>query len=129
MEEPDKLILEKIKSSYPLRGQAAYLYVFHIIMQKGINLLFGLLFAMAVTAQNKTSQEKVAALLRQMTLDEKIGQMTQVTLGVVAAPEDGVLNPEALAKTVTEPGDFDVFIGDKKAMFSYPKATHPKATP
>lgn len=71
-------------------------------MQKVISLFGGFLFALAVTAQNKTGQEKVAALLRQMTLDEKIGQMTQVTLGVVSAPEDGVLNPEALAKAVQE---------------------------
>src|SRR5258708_10692510 len=37
-----------------------------------------------------------------MTVDEKIGQMTQVILGVVAAREDGVLNPAALAKAVLD---------------------------
>ena len=47
-------------------------------------------------------RQKAEAILRQMTLDEKIGQMTQVTLGVVAAPEDGVLNPSALTKAVNQ---------------------------
>jgi beta-glucosidase len=70
-------------------------------MQKGISLFFGLLSAsLTITAQTSTSQQKVAALLRQMTLDEKIGQMTQVTLGVVATAEDGVLDPEGLKKAV-----------------------------
>jgi len=72
-------------------------------MQKGISLFFGLLSAsLTITAQTNTSQQKVAALLRQMTLDEKIGQMTQVTLGVVATAEDGVLDPEGLKKAVQE---------------------------
>jgi beta-glucosidase len=72
-------------------------------MQKGISLFFGLLsVSLAITAQTNTGQQKVTALLRQMTLDEKIGQMTQVTLGVVATAEDGVLNPEALKKAVQE---------------------------
>jgi len=71
-------------------------------MKKGITLFCGLFLALAVTAQNNTGLDKVTALLRQMTLDEKIGQMTQVTLGVIAAPEDGVLNPEALTRAVRE---------------------------
>ena len=43
---------------------------------------------------------KVEALLSKMTLDEKIGQMTQVTLGVVSTPEDGVLDTAKLAAAV-----------------------------
>ena len=35
-----------------------------------------------------------------MTLDEKIGQMTQVTLGVVSTPQDGVLDTARLAIAV-----------------------------
>ena len=35
-----------------------------------------------------------------MTLNEKIGQMTQVTLGVVSTATDGVLDPVALKKAV-----------------------------
>ena len=98
----DKLISQKSKSSCPARRQPHYLYPFQIVMKKGIPLFCGLLFALVVTAQNNPGREKVAALLRQMTLDEKIGQMTQVTLGVISAPEDGVLNPEALTRAVRD---------------------------
>jgi len=55
---------------------------------------------------NPKYKQKVEALLKQMTLDEKIGQMTQVTLGVVAkgggGNEDGALDPEALKKAVLD---------------------------
>ncbi|MDR3716659.1 MAG: glycoside hydrolase family 3 N-terminal domain-containing protein [Puia sp.] len=54
-------------------------------------------------AQRKTAVsdgQKAEALLGRMTLDEKIGQMTQVTLGVVATPVDGVLDPAALKKAI-----------------------------
>jgi len=51
-------------------------------------------------AQNNTDLQKAEAILRQMTLDEKIGQMTQVTLGVVSTPQDGVLDPKALTNAV-----------------------------
>jgi beta-glucosidase len=43
---------------------------------------------------------KVEALLNKMTLDEKIGQMTQVTLGVVSTPQDGILDTAKLAIAV-----------------------------
>ncbi len=55
---------------------------------------------------NPTYQPKVEALLKQMTLDEKIGQMTQVTLGLVTkgggGNEDGALDPDALQKAVLD---------------------------
>jgi beta-glucosidase len=55
---------------------------------------------------NPKYKQKVEALLQQMTLDEKIGQMTQVTLGVVAkgggGNEDGALDPEALKKAILD---------------------------
>jgi len=70
-------------------------------MQKRISLLGGLLFSLSLFAQEGPGN-LAAALLRQMTLDEKIGQMTQVTLGVVSKPEDGVLDPAALTKAVQE---------------------------
>ena len=62
------------------------------------------LFLLSATgfAQPSIDRQKAEVLLKQMTLDEKIGQMTQVTLGVVAAPEDGVLNPAALAKAILD---------------------------
>ncbi|HXB07642.1 MAG TPA: glycoside hydrolase family 3 N-terminal domain-containing protein [Puia sp.] len=72
-------------------------------MKKHPFLLAGLLFfAFTAAAQSPADRLKVEALLRQMTLDEKIGQMTQVTLGVVSAPQDGVLDPAALAKAINE---------------------------
>ncbi|HEV3411186.1 MAG TPA: glycoside hydrolase family 3 N-terminal domain-containing protein [Puia sp.] len=46
------------------------------------------------------SSPKIEALLNKMTLDEKIGQMTQVTLGVVSTPQDGVLDTGKLATAV-----------------------------
>lgn len=55
---------------------------------------------------NPKYKRKVEALLKKMTLDEKIGQMTQVTLGVVAkgggGNEDGALDPDALKKAVLD---------------------------
>jgi beta-glucosidase len=75
-------------------------------MKKFAILLTGFLFPFLLSAQNtgnqaqNTGNPKVEALLRQMTLDEKIGQMTQVTLGVVSTPEDGVLDTAALAKAI-----------------------------
>jgi len=71
-------------------------------MQKRISLLGGLLFSLSLFAQEGAGGSKVTALLRQMTLDEKIGQMTQVTLGVISKPEDGVLDPAALTKALQE---------------------------
>src|SRR5258708_37732199 len=75
---------------------------------KKFTIAFSLFFLSAVAftqtsfAQTSADRLKAEALLKRMTLDEKIGQMTQVTLGVVAAPEDGVLNPAALAKAVLD---------------------------
>ena len=62
----------------------------------------GLLSAAVSFAQHSTDQQKAEILLQRMTLDEKIGQMTQVTLGVVSTAQDGVLDPAALAKAVEE---------------------------
>ncbi|HTR32027.1 MAG TPA: glycoside hydrolase family 3 N-terminal domain-containing protein [Puia sp.] len=43
---------------------------------------------------------KIEDLLKKMTLDEKVGQMTQVTLGVVCTAQDGVLDTGRLAAAV-----------------------------
>jgi beta-glucosidase len=51
-------------------------------------------------AQSPAEKEKVAALVKQMTLEEKVGQMTQVTLGVVGTAQDGVLDAAALKKAI-----------------------------
>ncbi|MBC7886443.1 MAG: glycoside hydrolase family 3 C-terminal domain-containing protein [Ferruginibacter sp.] len=73
------------------------------------SLLF-LTFAMAICtathAQTKKNvsptDKKVNELLAKMTLEEKVGQMTQVTLGVVGTKTDGELDPVALKKAVAD---------------------------
>jgi beta-glucosidase len=61
-----------------------------------------LFLVLVVSAQTPADRQKVEGLLGRMTLDEKIGQMTQVTLGVVSSPQDGVLDATALTKAVNE---------------------------
>jgi beta-glucosidase len=61
-----------------------------------------------VTAQSRpAAAERVEALLSRMTLEEKVGQMTQVTLGTVAAAEQDVdghvlLDPARLRQAIVE---------------------------
>jgi beta-glucosidase len=64
-----------------------------------------------VTAQSGSAAaervERVEALLSRMTLEEKVGQMTQVTLGTVAAAEQDVnghvlLDPARLREAIVE---------------------------
>src|SRR5215467_13578512 len=57
-------------------------------------------------AQTPDIKQKVDQLISQMTIDEKIGQMTQVTLAVVAkggwANQDGSLDPALLKKALQD---------------------------
>ncbi len=57
-------------------------------------------------AQTPDIKAKVDKLINDMTLDEKIGQMTQVSLGVVAkgggGNEDGSLDPQALQHAILD---------------------------
>jgi beta-glucosidase len=57
-------------------------------------------------AQAPDIKAKIDKLIGDMTLDEKIGQMTQVTLGVVAkgggGNEDGSLDPQALQHAILD---------------------------
>ena len=57
-------------------------------------------------AQTPDIKQKVDQLISQMTIDEKIGQMTQVTLAVVAkggwSNQDGSLDPELLKKALQD---------------------------
>jgi beta-glucosidase len=69
-------------------------------MNKLAFLISGL--AMSITSFAQTPAQKAEALLKQMTLEEKIGQMTQVTLGLVATAQDGVLDPVALKKAIAD---------------------------
>ncbi len=69
-------------------------------------LIFASLFILKANAQKPTVSNgaKAAALVKKMTLEEKVGQMTQVTVGVVAAKvvnnEDGNLDPVKLKNAI-----------------------------
>jgi beta-glucosidase len=67
-----------------------------------LTFLAGMLSLPSAAQSVSSDHQKAAALVRQMTLDEKVGQMTQVTLGVVSRPEDGILDPAALARIVED---------------------------
>ena len=65
-----------------------------------------LLICSNLHAQTPDIKQKVDQLISQMTVDEKIGQMTQVTLAVVAkggwSNQDGSLDPELLKKAIQD---------------------------
>lgn len=70
-------------------------------MKKIASIFISFLIVQISFSQNKLSDgQKADALIKQMTLDEKIGQMTQVTLGVVGTQKDGVLDDAALKKAI-----------------------------
>jgi beta-glucosidase len=50
----------------------------------------------------QTDVQKIDALLKKMTLEEKVGQMTQVTLGVVCTQQDGVLDMDKLKHAIVD---------------------------
>ncbi len=64
----------------------------------------GLFSGLLLCAQTAAEKAKVAALVKQMTLEEKVGQMTQVTFAVVAkggwGNQDGEIDPEALKNAI-----------------------------
>ena len=59
-------------------------------------------FAVATAQQNNADIKKADALIKQMTLEEKVGQMTQVTLGVVGTNIDGELDALKLKAAVVD---------------------------
>ena len=70
-------------------------------MKKLITVLIGIIFSVTTFAQQtKIDLQKVETLLKQMTLEEKVGQMTQVRLAVFAKGGwgnlDGELDPALL---------------------------------
>lgn len=69
-------------------------------------LLIAALSVAAINQNSKTVEQKVEDLLKKMTLEEKVGQMTQVTLAVIAkgawANEDGTLDAALLKKAVVD---------------------------
>lgn len=70
-------------------------------MKKLAILFTGLLLAPIIFSQTTAEKQKVESLIKQMTLEEKVGQMTQITLGVVSTPQDGILDTAALHKAIT----------------------------
>jgi beta-glucosidase len=74
-------------------------------MKQTVYLSAFLFCCFSVFAQQKTNDNvKVEQLIKQMTVEEKIGQMTQVTLAVFAkggwANTDGSLDPEKLKEAI-----------------------------
>ncbi len=71
-------------------------------------LVMGSFMTLAATAQKQVNkaEAQAAALVKKMTLEEKVGQMTQVTMAVFAkgawANEDGELDPAALKKAIVD---------------------------
>jgi beta-glucosidase len=75
----------------------------HMFIVKIAAIFPALLIAQISFSQHSlTDQQNAEALLKKMTLDEKIGQMTQVALGVVATQQDGILDPAALQKAIQQ---------------------------
>lgn len=76
-------------------------------MKKYLVVFAASLLSISVMAQKVASPEAMAAsLVKKMTLEEKVGQMTQVTLAVVAkggwANEDGSLDTALLRKAILD---------------------------
>ena len=73
-------------------------------MKKILFLFISLCFYVQLTAQ--TDSQKADALIKKMTIEEKVGQMTQVTLAVIAkggwGNQDGALDPAALKKAIID---------------------------
>lgn len=89
---------------------ALFLYLIkkHKHEMKKLNFILLLACSISVMAQNaKTSDEqKVEALLKQMTLDEKLGQMTQVNISMILkggyGNQDGSIDPAQLKEAITK---------------------------
>ena len=69
--------------------------------------IFATLCVISINAQLiKGEEQKINDLLKQMTLEEKVGQMTQVTFAVIAkggwADTEGNIDPAALKKAIAD---------------------------
>jgi beta-glucosidase len=86
---------------------------------KGVALVMVVGISCASFAQDDSSGErslkqfdsKVNALLKQMTLEEKVGQMTQVTIDVVSRSADGRSGPHNLDSAKLEKAILDYHVG------------------
>ena len=72
-------------------------------------VLLGLVFQAQAPVNDQSTSEKVEALLAQMTLEEKVGQMAQVTLDVItkgpnqyASDEPLQLDPALVRKALVD---------------------------
>ena len=69
-------------------------------------LLLTITLSCYVLVNTQTDLQKAEALIKKMTIEEKVGQMTQVTLAVVAkggwGNQDGALDPAALKKAIID---------------------------
>jgi beta-glucosidase len=68
--------------------------------------LFAFSFFLAVAQISSTDKAKAAEIVKKMTLEEKVGQMTQVTIAVIAkggwGDTEGNIDPAALKKAVVD---------------------------
>ncbi|MET0466821.1 MAG: glycoside hydrolase family 3 N-terminal domain-containing protein [Chitinophagaceae bacterium] len=75
-------------------------------MKKIVTTAFALALLLKLPAQSPQEIQKTESILRRMTLEEKVGQMTQVTLAVIAkggwANEDGSLDAAEVKKAITD---------------------------
>ena len=60
-----------------------------------LSFLLAALLLPALSSAEEEIENQVSSLLRRMTLEEKAGQMTQLTLGAVSSGEANSENPEA----------------------------------
>lgn len=70
-------------------------------MNRLITVLF-LATSFTLMAQTAAEQDRVNKIIKSMTLAEKVGQMTQVTLGVVATGERLCTDPALLKRAVQD---------------------------
>lgn len=75
-------------------------------MKNSVFALMVFFFSQSLQSQTPAEKIKVDALVKQMTLEEKVGQMTQVTLAVIAkggwGNQDGAIDAAALKKAVVD---------------------------
>jgi beta-glucosidase len=76
-------------------------------MKKIFSVMLAVLSYVTVNAQlSKEDEAKLNSLLKQMTLEEKVGQMTQVTFAVIAkggwGDTEGNIDPDALKKALLD---------------------------
>ncbi len=75
-------------------------------MKKTMLSLLSMCVVVLALAQEKTDEQKAAALVKKMTLEEKVGQMTQVTFAVITQggwiDTEGNIDPALLKKAVVD---------------------------